>query len=121
MLVSRGRITRLYLTEMASPAGWAATARREAERAIAVSERAGDALGVANGWRLIAHVCNIRLQWAELERSASGSPDLAREAGDLRTRNRILGDGEGGDCMGPTSAEAIRRTAILNERRRSAR
>ena len=43
-------------------------AEREAGRAIALFEQSGDRVGLAHSWRVIAHVDNRRLQWAELER-----------------------------------------------------
>ena len=85
---ARASIALLYLRETTSPRGWTDEASREASRAITLFQQTGDRAGLANSWRLIAHVCTRRLQWAELERVGW----------------RILGGISAGLCLGPTPA-----------------
>ena len=116
-LAARGSIALLYLRETTSPRGWTEEATREAGRAITLFERAGDRVGLAHGWRLLAHVANRRLRWVELERVGRRILDDARETGDRRTEVRILGGIAAALCLGPTpaaqAAEGCRR--ILDE------
>jgi class 3 adenylate cyclase/tetratricopeptide (TPR) repeat protein len=110
LLSARGTIALLYLGEVTRPRGWTEEARREAERAIALFAQTGDRVGLAHGWRLIAHICNRRLQWAELERVGERIVGYARQAGDRRTETRILGGISASLCLGPTPAlEAVER------------
>ena len=104
LLAARGTIALLYLREVTDPQGWSGQARREAERAIALFEQQGDQVGLAHGWRLIAHVCNRRLQWGELERVGRRIRGYARQVGDRRTEARILGGISASLCLGPTPA-----------------
>jgi class 3 adenylate cyclase/tetratricopeptide (TPR) repeat protein len=105
LLSARGTIALLYLDEVTSPQGWTEQAEREAGRAIALFERSGDRVGLAHSWRVIAHVYNRRLQWAELERVGERIVGYARRAGDRRTETRILGGISASLCLGPTPAE----------------
>jgi class 3 adenylate cyclase/tetratricopeptide (TPR) repeat protein len=105
LLSARGTIALLYLGEVTRPRGWTEQAEREAGRAIALFEQTGDRVGLANSWRVIAHVYNRRLQWAELERVGERIVDYARRAGDRRTETRILGGISASLCLGPTPAE----------------
>jgi hypothetical protein len=59
--------------------------------AVAGAAAFGDPVGLAHSWRVIAHVYNRRLQWAELERVGERIVAYARRAGDRRTETRILG------------------------------
>ena len=69
-----------------------------------------DRVGLAHSWRVIAHVYNRRLQWAELERVGERIVGYARRAGDRRTETRILGGISASLCLGPTPAgEAVER------------
>ncbi len=107
-LAARGSIGLLYLRETTSPRGWTGEARREAGRAIPLFEQAGDRAGLAQCWRLLAHVSNRRLQWAELERVGRRIIHDAREAGDRRTEARMLGGISASLCLGPEPvAEAV--------------
>ena len=81
-----GTIALLYLGEVTRPRGWTEQAEREAGRAIALFEQSGDRVGLAHSWRVIAHVYNRRLQWAELERVGERIVAYARRAGDRRPR-----------------------------------
>jgi class 3 adenylate cyclase/tetratricopeptide (TPR) repeat protein len=110
LLSTRGTIALLYLGEVTRPQGWTEQAEREAGRAIALFERSGDRVGLAHSWRVIAHVYNRRLQWAELERVGERIVGYARRAGDRRTETRILGGISASLCLGPTPAgEAVER------------
>ena len=110
LLSARGTIALLYLGEVTAPRGWTEQAEREAGRAIALFERSGDRVGLAHSWRVIAHVYNRRLQWAELERVGERIVGDARRAGDRRTETRILGGISASLCLGPTPAgEAVER------------
>ncbi|HEX8930489.1 MAG TPA: AAA family ATPase, partial [Actinomycetota bacterium] len=110
LLSARGRIALLYLDEVTRPRGWTEQAEREAGRAIALFEQSGDRAGLAHSWRVIAHVYNRRLQWAELERVGERIVGYARRAGDRRTETRILGGISASLCLGPTPAgEAVER------------
>jgi tetratricopeptide (TPR) repeat protein len=110
LLSARGRIALLYLDEVTRPRGWTEQAEREAGRAIALFEQSGDRVGLAHSWRVIAHVYNRRLQWAELERVGERIVGYARRAGDRRTETRILGGIVASLCLGPTPAgEAVER------------
>jgi tetratricopeptide (TPR) repeat protein len=117
LLAARGSIALLYLRETTSSRGWTEEATREARRAIPLFEQAGDRAGLAQCWRLLAHVSNRRLQWSELERVGRRILDDAREAGDRRTEARMLGGISASLCLGPTptaeAAEECRR--ILEE------
>jgi class 3 adenylate cyclase/tetratricopeptide (TPR) repeat protein len=107
-LRQRARIARLYLEEPAGLPGWAARARAGAEEAAAVFTVAGDLAGRANALRLLAHVANLRLRWAELERVGGEVERLARATGDDRTANRMVGGIAAAVAMGPTPvAEAL--------------
>ena len=107
---ARGAIALLYLGEVTRPRGWTEHAEREAGRAIALFEQSGDRVGLAHSWRVIAHVYNRRLQWAELERVGERIVAYARRAGDRRTETRILGGIAASLCLGPTPAgEAVER------------
>ena len=99
---ARGSVAVLYLRETTSPRGWTDEAWREAMRAITLFQQTGDRAGLANSWRLIAHVCNRRLQWVELERVGWRIVGDARQAGDRRTEARILGGISASLCLGPT-------------------
>jgi class 3 adenylate cyclase/tetratricopeptide (TPR) repeat protein len=105
LLSARGTIALLYLGEVTRPRGWTEQAEREAGRAIALFEQSGDRVGLAHSWRVIAHVYNRRLQWAELERVGERIVGYARRAGDRRTETRILGGISASLCLGPTPAE----------------
>jgi tetratricopeptide (TPR) repeat protein len=108
LLSARGTIALLYLDEVTRPRGWTGQAEREAGRAIALFEQTGDRVGLAYSWRVIAHVYNRRLQWADLERVGERIVADARRAGDRRTEARILGGISASLCLGPTPAgEAI--------------
>jgi class 3 adenylate cyclase/tetratricopeptide (TPR) repeat protein len=110
LLSARGTIALLYLGEVTRPQGWTEQAEREAGRAIALFEESGDRVGLAHSWRVIAHVYNRRLQWAELERVGERIVGYARRAGDRRTETRILGGISASLCLGPTPAgEAVER------------
>jgi class 3 adenylate cyclase/tetratricopeptide (TPR) repeat protein len=110
LLSARGTIALLYLGEVTEPRGWTEQAEREAGRAIALFERSGDRVGLAHSWRVIAHVYNRRLQWADLERVGQRIVGYARRAGDRRTETRILGGISASLCLGPTPAgEAVER------------
>jgi class 3 adenylate cyclase/tetratricopeptide (TPR) repeat protein len=110
LLSARGAIALLYLGEVTRPRGWTEHAEREAGRAIALFEQSGDRVGLAHSWRVIAHVYNRRLQWAELERVGERIVAYARRAGDRRTETRILGGIAASLCLGPTPAgEAVER------------
>jgi class 3 adenylate cyclase/tetratricopeptide (TPR) repeat protein len=110
LLSARGTIALLYLGEVTRPRGWTEQAEREAGRAIALFEQSGDRVGLAHSWRVIAHVYNRRLQWAELERVGERIAGYARRAGDRRTETRILGGIAASLCLGPTPAgEAVER------------
>jgi class 3 adenylate cyclase/tetratricopeptide (TPR) repeat protein len=110
LLSARGTIALLYVREVTRPRGWTEQAEREAGRAIALFEQTGDRVGLANSWRVIAHVYNRRFQWAELERVGQRILRYARRAGDRRTETRILGGISAGLCLGPTPAgEAVER------------
>jgi class 3 adenylate cyclase/tetratricopeptide (TPR) repeat protein len=110
LLSARGTIALLYLREVTRPRGWTEQAEREAGRAIALFEQTGDRVGLAQSWRLIAHVYNRRFQWAELERVGQRILRYARRAGDRRTETRILGGISASLCLGPTPAgEAVER------------
>jgi class 3 adenylate cyclase/tetratricopeptide (TPR) repeat protein len=110
LLSARGAIALLYLDEVTRPQGWTEQAEREAGRAIALFEQSGDRVGLAYSWRVIAHVYNRRLQWAELERVGERIIGYARRAGDRRTETRILGGIAASLCLGPTPAgEAVER------------
>lgn len=110
LLSARGTIALLYLDEVTRPQGWTEQAEREAGRAIALFEQSGDRVGLAHSWRVIAHVYNRRLQWAELERVGQRIIGYARRAGDRRTETRILGGIAASLCLGPTPAgEAVER------------
>src|SRR5512132_768055 len=110
LLSARGAIALLYLGEVTEPRGWTEQAEREAGRAIALFERSGDRVGLAHSWRVVAHVYNRRLQWAELERVGERIVGYARRAGDRRTETRILGGISASLCLGPTPAgEALER------------
>ena len=89
---------------MTRPRGWTEQAEREAGRAIALFEQSGDRVSLAHSWRVIAHVYNRRLQWAELERVGERIVAYARQAGDRRTETRILGGIAASLCLGPTPA-----------------
>jgi tetratricopeptide (TPR) repeat protein len=92
------------------PRGWTEQAEREAGRAIALFEQFDDRVGLAHSWRVMAHVYNRRLQWAELERVGERIVGYARRAGDRRTETRILGGISASLCLGPTPAgEAVER------------
>ena len=103
-LAARGSIALLYLRETTSPRGWAEEATRETARAIELFERAGDRVGLAHGWRLLAHVYNRRQRWAELEQVGRRILEDARAAGDRRSETRILGGIAASLCLGPTPA-----------------
>jgi tetratricopeptide (TPR) repeat protein len=110
LLSARGAIALLYLGEVTRPRGWTEQAEREAGRAIALFEQSGDRVGLAHSWRVIAHIYNRRLQWAELERVGERIVGDARRAGDRRTETRILGGIAASLCLGPTPAgEAVER------------
>ena len=110
LLSARGTIALLYLGEVTRPRGWTEQAEREAGRAIALFEQSDDRVGLAHSWRVIAHVYNRRLQWAELERVGERIVGYARRAGDRRTETRILGGISASLCLGPTPAgEAVER------------
>jgi tetratricopeptide (TPR) repeat protein len=110
LLSARGTIALLYVREVTRPRGWTEQAEREAGRAIALFEQTGDRIGLANSWRVIAHVYNRRFQWAELERVGQRILGYARRAGDRRTETRILGGISASLCLGPTPAgEAVER------------
>jgi class 3 adenylate cyclase/tetratricopeptide (TPR) repeat protein len=110
LLSARGTIALLYIREVTRPRGWTEQAEREAGRAIALFEQTGDRVGLANSWRVIAHVYNRRFQWAELERVGQRILRYARRAGDRRTETRILGGISASLCLGPTPAgEAVER------------
>jgi class 3 adenylate cyclase/tetratricopeptide (TPR) repeat protein len=110
LLSARGTIALLYLGEVTEPRGWTEQAEREAGRAIALFEQSGDRVGLAHSWRVIAHVYNRRLQWADLERVGQRIVGYARRAGDRRTETRILGGISASLCLGPTPAgEAVER------------
>jgi class 3 adenylate cyclase/tetratricopeptide (TPR) repeat protein len=110
LLSARGTIALLYVREVTRPRGWTEQAEREAGRAIALFEQTGDRVGLANSWRVIAHVYNRRFQWAELERVGQRILRYARRAGDRRTETRILGGISASLCLGPTPAgEAVER------------
>jgi tetratricopeptide (TPR) repeat protein len=110
LLAARGRIALLYLGEVTRPRGWTEQAELEAGRAIALFEQSGDRVGLAHSWRVIAHVYNRRLQWAELERVGEGIVAHARRAGDRRTETRILAGISASLSLGPTPAgEAVER------------
>ena len=117
LLSARGAIALLYLGEVTRPRGWTEQAEREAGRAIALFEQSGDRVSLAHSWRVIAHVYNRRLQWAELERVGERIVAYARQAGDRRTETRILGGIAASLCLGPTPAgrqwSAARRLAEL--------
>jgi hypothetical protein len=116
-LLARAGLSRRFLEEPASPPGWAAAAEASAAAAVAAARAAGDEVGVANGMRLLAHVCTLRLRWAELERVGAEIVALAGRAGDPRSRNRMLGGMAAAIAMGPTPADAAaeRCAAILAE------
>ena len=101
---ARASIALLYLRETTSPRGWTDEVWREARRAITLFQQTGDRAGLANSWRLIAHVCTRRLQWAELERVGWRILGDARQVGDQPTEARILGGISAGLCLGPTPA-----------------
>ena len=107
VLSARGTIALLYLGEVTRPRGWTEQAEREAGRAIALFEQSGDRVGLAHSWRVIAHVYNRRLQWAELERVGERIVGYARRAGDRRTETRILGGISASLCLGPTPAGEV--------------
>jgi class 3 adenylate cyclase/tetratricopeptide (TPR) repeat protein len=110
LLSARGRIALLYLDEVTRPRGWTGQAELEAGRAIELFEQAGDRAGLAHSWRVMAHVYNRRLQWAELERVGESTVAYARRAGDRRTETRILGGIAASLCLGPTPCgEAVER------------
>jgi class 3 adenylate cyclase/tetratricopeptide (TPR) repeat protein len=110
VLSARGTIALLYLDEVTRPRGWTEQAELEAGRAITLFEQTGDRVGLAHSWRVIAHVYNRRLQWAELERVGERIVAYARRAGDRRTETRILGGISASLCLGPTPAgEAVER------------
>jgi class 3 adenylate cyclase/tetratricopeptide (TPR) repeat protein len=110
LLSARGTIALLYLGEVTRPRGWTEQAEREAGRAIALFEQFDDRVGLAHSWRVMAHVYNRRLQWAELERVGERIVGYARRAGDRRTETRILGGISASLCLGPTPAgEAVER------------
>lgn len=109
-LSARGSIALLYLRETTSPRGWTDDVKRETAEAITLFQQTGDRAGLANSWRLVAHVCNRRQQWAELERVGWRILSDARQAGDRRTEARILGGIAASLCLGPTPAvEAVER------------
>jgi class 3 adenylate cyclase len=103
-LSARGTIALLYLRETTNPRGWTDEVQREAGQAIALFQAAGDQAGLGNSWRLIAHVCNRRLQLGELERVGWRILGDARQAGDRRTETRILGGISASLSLGPTPA-----------------
>jgi class 3 adenylate cyclase len=103
-LAARGSVALLYLRETTSPRGWTDDVKREAARAITLFRQTGDRAGLATSWRLVAHVCNRRQEWAELERVGWRILDNARQAGDRRTEARILGGIAASLCLGPTPA-----------------
>jgi class 3 adenylate cyclase/tetratricopeptide (TPR) repeat protein len=110
LLAARGTIAQLYLSEVTRPRGWTEQAELEAGRAIELFEQAGDRVGLAHSWRIVAHVYNRRLQWAELERVGEGTVAYARRAGDRRTETRILAGISASLSLGPTpAAEAVER------------
>ena len=116
-LRQRARIARLYLEEPAGTPGWAARARAGAEEAAAVFTAAGDPGGRANALRLLAHVANLRLRWAELERVGGEVERIARATGDDRTANRMLGGIAAAVAMGPPPvAEALARCEAMLDR-----
>jgi class 3 adenylate cyclase/tetratricopeptide (TPR) repeat protein len=109
-LAARGMIALLYLRETTSPRGWTDEVGRDTAQAIRLFQETGDRAGLASSWRLIAHVCNRRLQWVELERVGRRILGDARQVGDRRTETRILGGIAASLCLGPTpAAEAAQR------------
>ena len=109
-LESHATIVRLLLQESMDPEGRTEDALREVERAIPIFEAAGDELGLAKSWRLLADVHFARSQYAEGDLALQHAISHARKAGDAREEAEGVGLFAGSVPYGPVPVEeAIRR------------
>jgi class 3 adenylate cyclase/tetratricopeptide (TPR) repeat protein len=74
----------LWIEVSWTPEGWADEAQREATKAIAVFETAGDERGLARAWALRGLVYLERAQFAAAEDALEKAAEHARQAGDRR-------------------------------------
>ncbi len=87
-----------------------------AERAIGVFEEAGDDLGLARAWRLVAEVHWTRCQIALMESALGNADDHARRAGEQHEIHLILDGFARAALVGPTPVdEALTRCLEIQE------
>jgi class 3 adenylate cyclase/tetratricopeptide (TPR) repeat protein len=92
-----------------NPEGWADEAQREATKAIATFENAGDERGLAKAWALLGLVYIERAQFGAAEDAWEKAARHAHRAGDRRDELESLAWVPLAVCAGPTHVDAGRR------------
>jgi class 3 adenylate cyclase/tetratricopeptide (TPR) repeat protein len=118
-LAARARVSRLALDARIDPAIDMDRHRRETERLIEQLEQAGDQLGLARAWLLMADVNNSYCRGAEMGECAKRALRYARSCGALREEADSLFWQAAAGIWGPLPAEEGRRQCeqILAESR----
>jgi len=89
-LLTSLRLVQLLVERSAAPAGWAEIAQRESESAIRVFERAGDHVGMARAFRILATIHGTACRYGAAQEAVQHAVDQARLAGDKRQEIRSL-------------------------------
>jgi class 3 adenylate cyclase/predicted ATPase len=84
------RLVQLLVDRSTGPTGWAEIAQRDGERAVAVFENAGDHVGMARAYRLLATIHGIACRYAAAQQAVERAVEQARLAGDRRQETRSL-------------------------------
>jgi len=89
-LLTSLRLVQLLVERSTGPTGWAETAKRDSERAVAIFERTGDHVGMARAYRLLATIHGIACRYAAAQEAVERAVEQARLAGDRRQETRSL-------------------------------
>ncbi|HEY6958247.1 MAG TPA: adenylate/guanylate cyclase domain-containing protein [Candidatus Limnocylindria bacterium] len=84
------RLVQLLVERSTAPAGWADVAQREAERAIAIFDRANDNVGSARAYRILGTIHGIACRYGAAQDAVQKAVDHARASGDTRQVTRSL-------------------------------
>jgi class 3 adenylate cyclase/predicted ATPase len=116
VLEARARVALGELRLLKDRDGKLADAQRDAENALTTFAQAGDEVGLAWAWHLLAECRSLQSQFGDAERLLQEALKHADQAGDARKRGSILIGLAYARYLGPTPvAEAIKQTRPIFE------
>ncbi len=99
------RLVELLVERSTAPVGWAETAQRDSEQAVAIFEQVGDHVGLARAFRLLATIHGIACRYGPAQQAVERAVHHARLAGDRRQETRSLAPLALCALLSPQSAE----------------